>query len=743
MRKIAGILILTAVAVFCATQIEADLTLSNGTIIRVTIPKGAFEGIDSQKEYISSDFNDSPSSPNNETNIPLMNCGFDNESELEQFRMLWDIDSPAPAQEQTDISTDMFVKSLLAANYLMIQGEYAKHFAKNMAKYGLLGAHSADIIASEIFSGRPVWSSGIFKDLFQAFLEQTGFNYRIVHLSTGKKMQMIEKNNAWPKKIDQAYTGVFQTEKRRTVLYSELGPTGSQEKRRNEAVLSWLLLNMGGSSIDIQYSMDISSEGFSELKKTIRKITKESEYGTHTYVEGLTLNVTQQNYTSLSTVLRFVPDLSRIELSMSSSSIPNAAVSSFARNITLCKFLKDLKITGKVLENAVVKRLVKHCPIIEKFSFSCKILEGRTIGKLRKCTRLKSLEVNGEYQPGVVVRSLVRHLSSLKKLSIVCEPLDSIAANSFQAWTRLETLKLEGESQPSAVVQELVRHLSSLKELSIVCEPLDIAAAESFEACPQLKKLKILGDLQLSAVVRSLARHLSSLKELSIVCEPLTPTAAESFQACSHLETLKLEGETQPSAVVQELVRHLSSLKELNIVCEPLTPTAAESFEACTQLKKLKISGESQPSAVVQELVRHLSSLKELNIVCEPLDIAAAESFEACTQLKKLKMFRAIQPNAVVQELLSHLSSLKELKIVIESANLALANTLQQCSNLRSLELKVWNYTPGFLAHYLQDPLLKLEYLHIWTFNSINERSEENNRAVKNAHTTVIWFSRN
>ncbi|KAI5192632.1 hypothetical protein NECID01_2025 [Nematocida sp. AWRm77] len=698
MRKIAVILILTAVAVFCATQIETDLILSNGTPIRVTVPEGAFEGIDSMKSIPFSDSNDGPPSPKRakiETNIPLVKSDFDNESEFEQFRKLWNIDSPAPAQEQTslteDISADMFVKSLLTANYLMIQGEYSKRFSKNMVKYGLLGAHSADIIASEIFSGRPIWSR-IFGDFLQAFLEQTGFNYRVTRLSTGQLVLFIEKDDIQSKKINYEYIGASQKETYRTVLYSELGPTGSQEKRRNEAVLSWLLWNIGGSSVDIQYFADISSEeALSELGQTIQNFTKEktNKKDEYVYVEGLTFNFTQENHASLSTALRLVPDLTRLEMSINFGYTFNIPMSSLVESITLCELITALKITEMDLESEDVCILLESLPNIEKLSLCCNSLESTAIDRLRSCSKLESLELDGEFQP-------------------------------------------------STVVQELVTRLPSLKELSILCDVITLTAAESFEACTQLKKLEISGDPQPSAVVQVLVSCLPSLKDLNIECEPLDIAAAESFQACTQLKKLEIDGEFQPSAVVQVLVSCLPSLKDLNIECEPLDIAAAESFEACTKLQKLKMFGESQPSAVVQVLVSCLPSLKDLSIVCEPLDIAAAESFKACTKLQKLEMFGESQPSAVVQVLVSRLPFLKDLRIGINSADLALADALRQFHNLHSLRLSIRQYTPGFLAHYLQPSLPKLKTLTLHNSDRNNNYSEEDNRAVEIGRATGI-----
>ncbi|KAI5192968.1 hypothetical protein NECID01_2148, partial [Nematocida sp. AWRm77] len=237
MRKITGILILTAVAVFCATQIEADLTLRNGAPIRVAVPKGAFRTIDEQKNIPSSDLGSgapSPKKAKTEENIRAAKCEFENILEYEQFRKLWDIGLPAlssenstQSQNQTAISAELFVKCMVTAKHLGIQGEYAERFAENMVKYGLLGAHSADIMKPDVLSTYDL-PHDTFWSLLQAFVRQMGFEYRITHPTIGQTMLEIERTNPWVKKINKEYKGSSQTTKIRTVLYSELRATPSQ-----------------------------------------------------------------------------------------------------------------------------------------------------------------------------------------------------------------------------------------------------------------------------------------------------------------------------------------------------------------------------------------------------------------------------------------------------------------------------------------------------------------------------------
>ncbi|KAI5190496.1 hypothetical protein NECID01_1002 [Nematocida sp. AWRm77] len=703
MRKIAAIFILTSLAAVCGSQVEVDLTLRNSdAAIRVAVPQGAFQVIDRQAYLYYSDSDDGAPSPKKakiEDNIRVALCEFENKAEYEQFRKLWDTSIPAlfgessiPSQEETSLTADLFEKCLLTANYLDIQGDYAARFAENIVKHGLLGKHSADIVSLEFFSTRDL-SHDTFWTLLYAFLAQAGFEYRIAHPSRGQTVLWIESTNPpHPKQIDEEYTGPSQTASIRSVLYSKLGPIGTQEKKRNEDVLGWLLLNIGGASVDIQYFMTVSSEDIFEHSQTIQNLSKKDKKGACVYVEGVSLNLKYSSNFSLLPSLQLVPDLSRLELfiNIDCDYVSNEELSSLFSGISSCKSLKALEIREKRLESVVVGKLMESIPTIEQLCLFCNILEATAIDNLKKCTYL-------------------------------------------------EKLKIYGEDQPPSVLQSLITHLFSLKDLRIICDDLEPAVVNTFEVGAQLEKLEIWGCYQPSRGVEALVSRLSSLKELSIGCKSLDAIAAESFQACKHLEKLEIYGDPHPSTAVKVLVSHLSSIRELIIRCSALDPADAESFQACTQLEKLKIYGEYyQPSSAVQVLVSHLSSLKELNIEYQPLDPADAESFQACKKLEKLVIFGEGKASFLIK-LLGVLPSLQELRIELDIADLALAIALRKCPNLRFLMLTVSQYTPGFLVAYLQDPLPSLTYLEVLNLDRNNQYSEEDNKAAEKTHEIRIF----
>ncbi|KAI5192875.1 hypothetical protein NECID01_2118 [Nematocida sp. AWRm77] len=609
MKTIRVILTVIAFATICICQIEVDLTLINRTSIRVTVPEDAFQMVYNQRMLDLSYTNNGPSShkkAKKEDNVRVALCAFESETEYEQFRQLWDTDSPAPAQEQAsltaDLTADLFEKCLITADYLGIWGEYAERFTENMVKYGLLGRHSADIVSTLVFSTRNL-PQEIFQGLLYPFLRQTGFKYWRTHRSAGQNILEIESIDDWPAQINEEYKGPTLATRMRTVLYSELGPPGTQERERNEAVFMWLLLNIGGSSVDIHYTIDISSEDTTGLSQTIKQFTKENEKGARVYVEGVTLEIDYRKGSfSLLPALQCVLNLSHLELTiMPFYMICNSVLSSLMREVSSCKSLKALTIIGQRLESGVITILVETLPIIEQLCFPCKILDATAIHGLKKCVGLEVLKIWGELQPSTAVQALVSCLPSLKELSIWCQFLDPVAAEAFQACTQLESLKMNGDPQPSTAVQALVSCLPSLKELSIWCQFLDPAAAEAFQACTKLESLKIEKEIQETFFcLVKLLEALPSLQNLEIKIDIADLFLADALRKCPNLRTLNLSVmEYTPGFLahyLQDPLPSITSLKlyninELNNYSEEYNNYSEEDDKAVDNASRMGISG--------------------------------------------------------------------------------------------------------------------------------------------------------
>ncbi|KAI5188424.1 hypothetical protein NECID01_0055 [Nematocida sp. AWRm77] len=639
--------------------------------------------------------------------------------QYKHFKAFWETDLAALSAEednallqyQTDLTPDLFYSFLFTADYLEIQGEHAKYFAQNMVQYGLLGQHSEDITDLSQCKDKALPYS-TFEPMLPVFLDQIDFMHKtIVHSDKKKKTLLIEKKYIKHSRlIHEEYIGPSQTETRRTVLYSELGPALSQEKRRNEAVLGWLLSNTEGSSVDIQYTTVNSSEGLSELKTTIHNFTKESKKAPRVYVEGLTLDVNYKTNNSLLPAFQLVPDLSCLNLSIFPTYLSDIEGFSLINEIASCKSLKALRITRLYLNNVLISRLVESLPAIEHLRFWCWFLGSTPIEKLANCTHLEILEVLDNCGPSSTVLTvlLVGHLPSLKELKIKCQSLDSAAAESFTTCSQLEKLELYEDCQSGPIIQEILKHLPSLKELKIKCHPLEPADAESFKTCSQLETLEVKGANQKSTVVQEILKNLPLLRELRIKSQILEPAAAKSFKACKKLEKLKMTGWFQKSTVVQEIVNHLPLLKDLTIECQALDPAATMSFKACSQLEKLELTGWNQTSNTVQEMVNYLPLLKELKIKSQILDSAVAESFKICSQLENLDLVRYYISNITMREILKHLPSLKELKIKCQSLDPADAESFKTCSQLESLEVKGENQKSTVVQEILKNlPLLR------------------------------------
>ncbi|KAI5191158.1 hypothetical protein NECID01_1327 [Nematocida sp. AWRm77] len=574
-------------------------------VLTSIIPRGAFGIIDAQEKYllfIGKRNQRCPCSNSEEERqipLPLIHT----QQEYEYFKAFWEGDlSEDSTKTKTPLlrrikglKLSLFDSFLITADQLDIQGEYAQFFAANMVRYGLLGKCSKYITSKSQYQPNEM-SYRIVLSMLSSFLGQIGLKAKtIVHSDAKKKMLLIEKANVWRKKTNEEYTKQPQKESIRAVLYSELGPTGSKEKKRNETVFGWLLSNMGGFSVDIQYSIDITSKETTELTQTVRNLTKKDEKDRRAYVEGLTLSIEFPNNASLLPAFQNILDISRLKMIIYSPYASDEVLDSLFSSFSRFESLKDLEIGGQVLNSALFSPLVKNIPIVKRLSFSCRILEGKAI-------------------------------DDIKYLS------------------HLEILEMDGVNQPKAVVQALVRHALAFKELTIKSQALD-------------------------------------------------STIAKSFQACKNLEKLEIYGENQPSAVVQALVEHTLTLKDLIIRCHALDFTAANSFQACKNLEKLEIYGEGSVSFLVK--------------------------------------------------LLEILPSLQNLRIIIDTANLLpLANALRKSPNMRSLTLTAMQYTPGFLEHYLQDPLPQLAYLKIYNLDKHNNYSNKDDKAVEEASAKGIQIAK-
>ncbi|KAI5192955.1 hypothetical protein NECID01_2142 [Nematocida sp. AWRm77] len=629
MKKTAVILMLIAFAAVCASQIEVDLTLRNSnTAIRVAVPEGAFQMIDNQTNLFLLSENSNNSSFSEETtaedNVRAAWCKLESEKEYEQFRQLWDIDSPAlsteysaPAQEQTDLTEDLFEKCLVSANYLDIQGKYAKCFFKNMVKYGLFGKHSVDIMSSEILSACNM-SYDTFWELLYAFLNQIGFEYRITHPSTGKTMLKIEKAYAQATQIDEKYTGLPQETKMRTVLYSKLGET-FQEKEKNEAVLGWLLSNIGGSSVDIQYFTEITSKDLYELTQTIKSLTTEHGRRPCVDVEGLSLVVVYaKNTPSLLPIANLVPHLFRLKVFFNSSITNSKLRSFFPSVIIVCKTLKALYISNKSLPTLFVSSLVKHLPNIVHLTLCCKLLENTVAEEFKNCPFLTSLKIYYEVQTSLFVQKLAANLPSLRELSITCEPLDKAAAESLTTCSQINKLKLEGSLQTNLCVQTLAANLLFLREIDIVCNDLRESAAESFKACRHLEKIKIMADSSFELqgfVLQRILQNVPTLRELEAKCKVLEHAAAEDFKHCPHLKTLTLCGETQTIFCVVSLLKYALHVQSIKIPVSMIDSSLARALCACKELRHVELTGHYVSGFMLTGLKNSLfSALKTLKL---------------------------------------------------------------------------------------------------------------------------------
>ncbi|KAI5191492.1 hypothetical protein NECID01_1486 [Nematocida sp. AWRm77] len=553
MRKIPALAVgLFAIAAVHCVHISITFKLLDGSEIQREIPEGMSKTIDRQKAYrpvpsdTKSDVEKAMEAPaNNSLTLEYL----DNVPEFEHLEAMWmsDLSKASSKEHQKDLSLDQFMCFLLTTDYLDIQGKYTKHFATNMVKYGLLGAHSADILASALDSHISLPYSAFWQMLL-AFLEQARFQTHIVsHPSNDKSTLFIGSPTQDSSRLKEKYTAMPQPEKVRIVLYSKLG-IEEHVHRTNEKVLGWILTNLKHTTVDIRYDVFISSGSDGHSAPPIQHIFQESkklEESDSAYIEGIKLSLNYFSaWNSLPCLSQIFSRLSFLEIANQTggSAEEGQIVSMMSRNASLWKNLKMLKITGQSFTASSLCSFLEILPSLESLSLLCRKLDPGFEASFSKCPNLVYLSMGGKKQQSIVLENLIKNTPGLKNLEIQCEILEDSAADKFAQCPQMEKLQILGKSQRSTFLQKLLQSTPGLKKLTVMCNPLQASVAESFKNCLQLTVLYIYSPPQENSFTHSLLLHVPHIQELCITVNNIDLNLARALRACQALQYIELSG---------------------------------------------------------------------------------------------------------------------------------------------------------------------------------------------------------
>jgi hypothetical protein len=529
------------------------------------------------------------------------------EDMLARLKKYWDSDMTGSDQ---DIDADTFYNFILAADYLLLQGDKYKQFVKNVVRRGVLGKHSMAIVRQpldEYYMGCLQRMAG---QMLIALASRYGCEVRVMKRDDHKTEVTLCRVRDMKAESYGDICSVFET----SPVIGKLSVRCNilSDKVHRMEILTWLTDHLEVPLLWIGSELRMK-------KEDTQSLVKWNGGTTHTKL-GLSLG--------------------------------------FSEYIQSTKY--------KHSSSSFVEALIPTIPALEELHIEGVTFEPSAAHTFGQCERLEKLCINGPNQDSSFVSALMPNLPNIRELKIDVGKLSTEDAKAFGQCKQLEKLNLDGYiyMQTSSFVSALMSNLPSIRELKIDVGKLGTDAAVAFGRCERLEKLYLDRSSQTSPFVSALMPNLPSIRELTIGVEELSPDAAAVFRQCERLEKLYLDGSRQTSPFVPALMPNLPNIRELTIGVEKLSPDAAVAFRECKRLEKLSFGGYKQTSPFVPALMPNLPNIRELTIGVEELSPDAAAVFRQCERLEKLYLCGNIKPGCV-ERILSppHMDSLRYLEV--------------------------------------------------------------------------------
>jgi hypothetical protein len=547
------------------------------------------------------------------------------------------------------MDADTFYNFIEASDYLLLQGDKYKRFARNMVRKGVLGKHSMAIVRQHLGTGHMGYTS-LFWSMLIALASECGCEVRVMkHDDHKTEVTLCSVDD----KEAESYGDICSVFETRPVIdrLSVRCNILSDRADRME-ILTWLTDHLEVTLLWIGTELRMTKED----TQSIVKWRSETRL-------GLSLDFGGYEQSSHSFALALIPTIPALkELHIRDVVFEPSAAHVFGQCVGLEKL--GFGRYGSEQTSSFVSALMPNLPNIRELEIWVGVLSTDAAEAFRQCKRLEKLFFGGSRQTSSFVSALLPNLANIRELTVDVEELSPDAAVALGQCKRLEKLCLGGSYPSSSFVSALMLNIPNIRELKIGVEELSPDAAVAFRQCERLEKLH-LTTFQNSAFIRALMPNLPDLKELTIcILYHFSTDAAEAFGQCRGLEKLNFFVSKQTSPFVSALMPNLTNIRELTINTRELSTDAAEAFRQCKRLEKLCLSGSRQTSSFVSALLPNLTNIKELTIRVEDLSPDAAVALGQFKQLEKLHFNGSLVPGCIEHILSSpHMDSLRCLQV--------------------------------------------------------------------------------
>jgi Leucine-rich repeat (LRR) protein len=620
-----------------------------------------------------------------------------------QLKEFWKQERP----DVPDIDADRLFSFIRAVDFLRIRRDACKRFARNMARKGLLGTHSHDILGR---TDKYLRGHEIYWNLFLGFAAELGCEVRVsdqtmTFCSTGSRYGTILE--AKPK---------TEMNKLRIVpnAFSRNKNVGTHIAHH----LVWFLWHLDLHGLDLS-GCKMNRNDVDAFKQALFRI---GDVG----LQAMNISQCSMSSGGLAIILPCLKDLTKLDVSH--NSLSKADCDAFAA----CTSLTELDIKSCFGNSpGYLAIILPHLENLIKLDASDNSFNEADRDAFATCTLLTELKIRSCFRnsPGNIAM-ILPCLKDLTKLYVQYNRLNKADCDAFAACKSLTELGVRCcfERSPGYLAI-ILPHLENLIKLDASDNSLNEKDCRAIARCTQLAKLKIRDCFKNSpGHLAMILPHLKdSLIKLDAHGNSLSEADCRAFAGYTELTELSVGYCFEKSpGYLAIILPHLENLIKLDASDNSFNEADCRAIARCTQLAKLDIKGcfRNSPGSVAIILPHLKDSLIKLDAHGNNFNEADRDALARCTKLIELYIGHCLRylPGSVAI-ILPHLKDLTKLYASYNGFNEKDRDALAECTKLTELYIK-YCLRNGYLATILP---------HLKNLIELGVYSGDLNRADKEA----------
>jgi Leucine-rich repeat (LRR) protein len=472
-----------------------------------------------------------------------------------QFKMFWEQET---SDGLSDIDANEFYSFLEDATHLGIRGDTYKRLARNMARMGLRGEHSQDILRhiDEYLCSR---AYAMFWDLFLGLAAELECEVR----KSGKVVTLCSIGSV-------EYGDIAGT--RSSLDGLRVAPDAfSRNKNVGTHIahhLFWLLWYLNLDELDLS--------GCKMDENDVDALSKAEDVG----LQAMNVSQCSMPPGSLARILPHLKDLTKLHAhdnSLNEADCDALAASTLLTELGIRYCFED--------SPGSIARILPRLKDLTKLDAAWNRLNEADRNALAKCTKLTELSIINclENSPGCLA-IILPHLKYLTKLDVAWNSLNKADCDALAACTKLTELGIRCCSMTPGCLAIILLHLKYLTKLHAGGNRLNEADRNAFAKCTLLTELSISHcSGNSSGYLARILPHLKHLTKLYIRGNSLNEADRDALAKCTLLTELNVSHCSMTPGCLAIILPHLKYLTKLYVSGNSLNEADREAKKAARE----------------------------------------------------------------------------------------------------------------------------------------------------------------